>query len=284
MAIMKDAFYFPHFSGARNDRKIKRLRKELHAEGYGIYFMILEILRDQADFSFPMDDLDLLADDLNTSEQKVRVVICNYGLFEVNDSNCFWSPKFVQYLQPYLEKSARGKEAARARWEKEKIKQIGNQQSNNAFAYANAYANALQMQCGGNADAMQREERKEKKEKRREEVEEKTNPTTPKIFLNETLKSIDVLMTDALSDKINFVEHVMRENKMTEFQISGALSSFVNFLKSGGELVKTSKDFRFHFQNWLKKQDKTLFRINPTLNGKQLTNIPNAKDVIEKYK
>jgi len=107
---------------------------------------------------------------------------------------------------------------------------------------------------------------------------------TPVIHLNETLKSIDVLMTDALSDKINFVEHVMRENKMTEFQISSALSSFVGFLKSGGELVKTSKDFRFHFQNWLKKQDKTLFRINPMFNGKPLTNIPNAKDVVEKYK
>ena len=30
----KDAFYFPHFSNARNDRKLRRVRKELGIEGY----------------------------------------------------------------------------------------------------------------------------------------------------------------------------------------------------------------------------------------------------------
>jgi hypothetical protein len=102
--------------------------------------------------------------------------------------------------------------------------------------------------------------------------------------INETFKNIDVLASDALADRLNFVEHVMRQNKVTELQLSAAIYAFVSFLKSGGETVKTSKDFRFHFQNWLKKQDKTLFRINNPVNGKPLTNIPNAKDIAEKYK
>jgi len=99
---MKDAFYFPHFCNARHDRKIMRLRKELGIEGYGIFFMLLEILRDQIDFKYPLTDIDLLATEFGTSEQKVRTVICNYHLFEVDDVEQFFSPKLIVYLQPYL--------------------------------------------------------------------------------------------------------------------------------------------------------------------------------------
>ncbi|MEK0423064.1 MAG: hypothetical protein RLZ95_974 [Bacteroidota bacterium] len=98
----KEGFYFPHFSNARHDRKIKRLRLELGIEGYGIYFMLLETLRDQHDLCYPMGDIDLLADEFGTSEQKVRVVVCNYGLFDVSDDNAFFSPRLLLYLEPYF--------------------------------------------------------------------------------------------------------------------------------------------------------------------------------------
>lgn len=103
----KDAFYFPHFCNARQDRKIKRVRKELGLEGYGIYFMLLETLREQKEFKFPMEDIDLLADEFGTSEQKVRTVICNYELFQVDDSQNFFSLNFIKYLSPYLESKQR---------------------------------------------------------------------------------------------------------------------------------------------------------------------------------
>lgn len=100
----KDAYYFPHFCNARNDRKLRRVRKELGVEGYGIYFMVLEVLREQKDFRYPMDDIDLLADEFRTSDQKVRVVICNYDLFEVDENEQFFSPRFIEYLMPYIER------------------------------------------------------------------------------------------------------------------------------------------------------------------------------------
>ena len=98
----KDAYYFPHFCNARHDRKIKRVIKELGIEGYGIFFMLLETLRDQLDFRYPLEDIDLLSDEYGTSEQKVRCVICNYQLFTVDESNKFFSPKQIFYLQPYI--------------------------------------------------------------------------------------------------------------------------------------------------------------------------------------
>ena len=107
--MAKDAYYFPHFCNARHDRKIKRVRKELGVEGYGLFFMLLEVLREQSDYKYPVEDLDLLADEFGTSEQKVRAVLTNYGLFTVDDEENFFSSNLIMYLQPYLE----GKERKR---------------------------------------------------------------------------------------------------------------------------------------------------------------------------
>lgn len=113
----KDAYYFPHFSNARTDRKLRRVRKELGIEGYGIYYMILEVLREQEDFSYPLSDVDLLADDFGTSEQKIQTVISKYGLFKLTEDDCFFSEKLIEYLKPYLERSKRARKAALKRWE-----------------------------------------------------------------------------------------------------------------------------------------------------------------------
>jgi len=148
--MKKDSYYFPHFYNARSDRKMLRVRKELGVEGYGIYFMLLEVLREQTDFSYPMEDIDLLAEEFKTSEQKVRTVICNYSLFQVNAEEFFYSEKLIQNLQPYIESSERARAAAKKRWDK--VKGLN----------ANAYANALPEQSKSNAsqNAKRGEERK----------------------------------------------------------------------------------------------------------------------------
>jgi hypothetical protein len=103
--LKKDAFYFPHFSNARHDLKLLRVRKELGVEGYGIYFMLLESLRDKEMLSIPVSDLDVLAHDFGTSEQKVRTVVFNYDLFitnEIDGEQVFTSQRFIEYLEPYF--------------------------------------------------------------------------------------------------------------------------------------------------------------------------------------
>jgi len=105
--MKKDAYYFPHFSNARTDRRLKRVRKQLGIEGYGIYFMILETLRDQTEFRYPTEDIDLLADEFGTSEEKARAVVINFGLFDVDENEEFFSPKMLEYMTPYLENKER---------------------------------------------------------------------------------------------------------------------------------------------------------------------------------
>ena len=148
--MKKDAFYFPHFANARHDRKLKRVQKELGLDGYAIYFQLLEILREQIDFMYPLEDIDLLADEIGTSEPKVRTVICNYQLFDVIDDK-FFSIKQIYYLQPYIEKTQRARLAAQKRWDN-----------------TNDNANAMQMHSKCNADAMQGKESKVKESKLKE--------------------------------------------------------------------------------------------------------------------
>jgi hypothetical protein len=99
--MKKDSYYFPHFYNARNDIKLRRVRKELGIEGYGIYFMCLEALREQADYKYPVSEIDLLADEFGTSEPKVNAIIFNYNLFDFNEK-VFWSEKLIEFMQPYL--------------------------------------------------------------------------------------------------------------------------------------------------------------------------------------
>lgn len=152
---LKDAYYFPHFCNARCDRKIKRVMKELGPEGYAIFFMLLEVLREQTDFSYPIEDIDLLADEFMTSEQKVRTVITNYNLFQIDEHQRFFSIKQIEYLKPYLEKSERARKAALIRWEGRE-----NQEDN---------ANAMQMQCAGNAKKAKQSKGKQSKAKQTDE-------------------------------------------------------------------------------------------------------------------
>jgi hypothetical protein len=155
----KDAFYFPHFCNARHDRKIMRVRQELGVEGYGIFFMVLEVLRDQKDFKYPLEDIDLLAQEFGTSEQKVRVVICNYKLFEIDEEEKFFSPKLLLYLQPYFrmkeQRKLAGMKSGQARQQK----------------LLNDRSTTVQQSLNDSYTTVEQRKEKERKEKERKEKE-----------------------------------------------------------------------------------------------------------------
>lgn len=118
---MKESTYFPHFSAARNDRKIRRLRKELNIEGYGIYFMIIEVLREQQGFKYPLSDIDLLADEFGTSEPKIKAVIGNYDLFSIDENQMFFSNKLHEFMKPLFVKRQQRILAGKASGQKRRL-------------------------------------------------------------------------------------------------------------------------------------------------------------------
>ncbi len=52
--MAKDAYYFSHDSNAKDDPKCMLLIEELQLEGYGIYWVLIETLREQENFKYPL--------------------------------------------------------------------------------------------------------------------------------------------------------------------------------------------------------------------------------------
>ena len=116
---IKKTNYFSHDSNARNDSKIISLRMKLGVEGYGIYFMIIERLREESDY-VSNKDYDSLAFDFRTTPEKVKSVIEDFGLFIFTDDDCFYSESLMQRMILKDEKSNKhslgGKKAMDKRW------------------------------------------------------------------------------------------------------------------------------------------------------------------------
>lgn len=117
--------YFPHDFNARFDRKILRCRKVLGIEGYGIYWMLIETLCLQENFSYPLKDVDLLADDFGCSVEKVEAVIKQFELFQIDTEAKFFSMSLIARMQKYLELSEKARQSVNLRWDKaRKLKEL----------------------------------------------------------------------------------------------------------------------------------------------------------------
>ena len=95
---MKDAYYFSHDSNARNDQRIMKLRMKYGAEGYGIYFMIIEILRDTENYTLSINDISSISFDIRVDENKLEDVLKNYNLFEF-DGDLFYSKSLSRRME-----------------------------------------------------------------------------------------------------------------------------------------------------------------------------------------
>ena len=128
--VMKKTNYFSHDSNARNDSKIIPLRMKLGIEGYGIYFMIIERLREESNYTC-LKDYDGLAFDFRTTKEKIKSVIEDFDLFEFTDDGYFYSKSLKQRMLIKDEKSKKRSEAGvlgnEKRWKKSEKTPIENQ-------------------------------------------------------------------------------------------------------------------------------------------------------------
>lgn len=115
--------YFTHDSNARNSSKLISVRMKYGAEGYGIYFMIIERLREEEDYS-SLVDYERLAFDLRVESAKIKSIVEDFDLFEfTEDGKRFYSislNKRMEYKDKKLNQlSEKGRRAAAKRWNNE---------------------------------------------------------------------------------------------------------------------------------------------------------------------
>jgi len=87
----KDAYYFSHDCNARNDVKILKLRRILGTGGYGLFWMLIEVLRESKNYKLPLSSIKELSFDFRESEELILSVVKDFNLFTIDDDYFFFS-------------------------------------------------------------------------------------------------------------------------------------------------------------------------------------------------
>jgi uncharacterized protein YdaU (DUF1376 family) len=109
----KDTFYFSHDFNARMDDKIKELMYKLGVEGYGIYWILIEDLYNNANAL--RTNYERIAYDLRLDKDKIKSVVEDFNLFEINDE-IFSSKSVKKRLDERNDKSIKAQKSANSRW------------------------------------------------------------------------------------------------------------------------------------------------------------------------
>ncbi len=114
--------YFSHDSNARFDQRIIHLRMKHGAAGYGIYFMLLEKMRDSKDYLLERD-YEVIAFELHEDAERVRSVVEDFNLFlYTDDGACFFSESFQRRMRIKDDlgekRASAGRKGSASRWSK----------------------------------------------------------------------------------------------------------------------------------------------------------------------
>ena len=198
----KEAFYFSHDSNSRSDEKILKLRLKYGWEGYGIYWALIEMLRDSSTYELECD-LDLIAFELRCDKDKIKSIIFDFNLFIISGSN-FFSHSLKRRMDLKEAKSEQARDAARTRWAKQKK--------------SNSNADALQKQSNSNAI-------KEKQEKKENEIHTKSSQ-----YHNDEIEN------DAISFNLDFTK-----DKFKTEQANKAWVDWLEYRYQEGEPVNRKR-------------------------------------------
>jgi hypothetical protein len=168
--MKKEAYYFSHDANAKDDPKILQLRMEMGWEGYGLFWALIEMLRNESDHRM-QKHYKSIAFALHTNEESIKKLVNDFDLFGTDDQ-FFWSESLLKRMELKEAKSEKMRNAANKRWNKDDD------------------AQAMQMHSKSNAEAMQLKESKVNKTKEN---------------LNE-ISSIDIFTTSRLGGKNLFQE------------------------------------------------------------------------------
>jgi hypothetical protein len=147
----KDAYYFPHDSNARHDPKILMMRSHHGAKGYGWWWIILEMLREQAGYKLPLKCVrNAMAMQMqcapDEAEKFVDQCIHEYELLHIDGENVF-APSLIRKMDPYDNRRKQNAKNARKRWKSRGKSDAQGAYANTMQSHSERSAMALQRQC-----------------------------------------------------------------------------------------------------------------------------------------
>lgn len=122
--MRKPIHSFKHESNARNDERLVAVRRNCGMEGYGVYWAIIEMLRDSDGYSLALEYAPI-AWELHVSESLVKSIIEDYGLFVISN-DVFYSHRLSSEMTHLEEvsktRSKSGQIGMKSRWGESKNK------------------------------------------------------------------------------------------------------------------------------------------------------------------
>jgi hypothetical protein len=117
MGTGKTTEYFPHDCNATDDPKIMLMLAQMGLEAYGIYWVLIEYLRDQPGYRAPLILLDALSKRYGSSKEKFEVIVTKFDLFECTERE-FYSLSLVRRMEPMEKKREQQRINVSKRWSK----------------------------------------------------------------------------------------------------------------------------------------------------------------------
>ncbi|WP_323587743.1 DUF4373 domain-containing protein [Aliarcobacter butzleri] len=204
----KETCYFSHDANAKDDFKVMLLIEELGLEGYGIFWVLIETLREQQNYKYPLKLLSVLARKYNTTLAKLEVVVRNYHLFVIEDDCFFYSSSLNRRMQKMEEVREQRVLSAKIGAQKRKQKQLEQLKQLQINLSNNDSSEQTLSECSTNAKQIKEKKNKEKEIKYSSADEAEKFEQLNQQLLNKQLKK------DIRIEKLENFEFQKKENEI----------------------------------------------------------------------
>ncbi|ABV67603.1 hypothetical protein Abu_1347 [Aliarcobacter butzleri RM4018] len=199
----KETCYFSHDANAKDDFKVMLLIEELGLEGYGIFWVLIETLREQQNYKYPLKLLSVLARKYNTTLAKLEVVVRNYHLFVIEDDCFFYSSSLNRRMQKMEEVREQRVLSAKIGAQKRKQKQLEQLKQLQINLSINDSSEQMLSECSTNAKQIKEKKNKEKEIKSFSENEaEKFEQLNQQLLNKQISKDLKIKKLENLASSI----------------------------------------------------------------------------------
>ena len=207
--MAKDAYYFSHDSNAKDDPKCMLLIEELQLEGYGIYWVLIETLREQENYKYPLKMIPVLARKFLTTKEKMLTVINNYELFVIENEEFFYSESLNRRMGIMNNKREQARLAGKKSGEARRIKALQYEEKKEISS-----SDAERSFNDRSTDAEQLKESKLKEKKESKEEESKLYFESDDKTLNLTVLQKEKLLKNKEDIDIDYyIERIVAYNE-----------------------------------------------------------------------
>ncbi len=222
----KDSYWFRHDSTSGRGLRIRKMQHIYGHEGKGLYWDVVEVLREQEGYVYESDEssLHLLSDLIGFKDFERFVKWFNdcvrLGLFLLENAK-FQCPVLSENMKIWEKQKANGSKSS------------GNKQPKHTQSIPKVKP--------------KHNIRGDNREKRRGEEE------GPPSYSISDLKNIDELKTICLADE-KWIADCAIDLTIEKTEVINFLNKFNDKLNTDRDFAKTEKDYSSHFKNWVRLQ------------------------------